>query len=261
MLDILAITTMNKEMYLDRIGLAGKDLGVDLSCINILQNRHLLHIPFENLDIHWGKDITLALHRFYKKIVKEKRGGFCYELNSNFNELLKAIGFNTKIISARVANGEGGFGAEFDHLAILVKLEGKEEYLVDVGFGDFIAEPLKFEMDIEQLDPNGIYKIRKADKESYEVLKKLDDYWKSEYIFKNLGRDLNEFSAMCVHNQTSPESHFTKGKLCSLMTENGRKTLTEGKFIVSEDGNRKETNVTSDAHFYEILKREFDIER
>ncbi len=252
---------MNKEIYLERIGLAGSDLRADEKSLKTLQNRHLLNIPFENLDIHWGEEITLEPHRFYKKIVEEKRGGFCYELNGNFNELLKTIGFNTKIISARVANGEGGFGAEFDHLAILVELEGKREYLVDVGFGDFIAGPLKFEMDIEQTDPNGIYKIRKTDDECFEIVKKLDDSWKSEYIFKNLSRDLSEFTEMCVHNQISPESHFTKGKLCSLMTENGRKTLTYTKFILSEDGNRKETNVTSDAHFYEILKREFGIAR
>lgn len=251
---------MNKRDYLNRIRVEKRNLMTDFETLKFLQKQHLLHIPFENLDIHLKKPIILDTQRFYQKIVEEKRGGFCYELNGLFNELLKEIGFQNKIISARVCGRDGNFGAEYDHLAILTKI-GDEEFLVDVGFGDFAAEPLKFVLDIEQVDENGTFLIRKFDNEYFEVVKKEGETWQSEYIFKDLARDLSEFTEMCNFHQTSPESHFTRGKLCSIMTENGRKTLTDRKLITTKNGEKTETEVNSENEFYQILEREFRIKR
>lgn len=250
---------MNKNAYLNRIGINENDLSANLDTLKLLQKRHLLTIPFENLDIHWKNPIVLDTEKFFDKIIDQNRGGFCYELNGLFNELLTEIGFQTKIISARVSNGKD-FGAEYDHLAILVKI-GDAEYLTDVGFGDFSAEPLKFVLDTEQTDANGIFSVRKHSNEYFEVVKKHGGEWQSEYIFKNSARDLSEFAGMCNFHQTSPASHFTRGKLCSLMTENGRKTLTDKKFIKTESGEKSETEIASEDEFYEILVREFAIDQ
>lgn len=249
---------MNKNAYLNRIGINENDLSANLATLNLLQKRHLLNIPFENLDIHWKNPIVLDTEKFFVKVINKKRGGFCYELNGLFNELLKELGFQAKIISARVSNGKD-FGAEYDHLAILVKIDG-EEYLTDVGFGDFSVEPLKFVLGIEQTDANGIFSIKKYDENYFEVVKKHGDEWQSEYIFKDSARDISEFAGMCNFHQTSPASHFTRGKLCSLMTENGRKTLTDKKFIKTENGKKTETEIVSEDEFYEILAREFAID-
>lgn len=251
---------MNKIEFLNRLGLPKSKLLPTAENLKLLQKQHLLTIPFENLDIHWNNLIVLDTEKFYQKVVEQKRGGFCYELNGLFYELLNKIGFQSKIISACVNNGTGEFGKEYDHLAILTKIE-ETEYLVDVGFGDFTAEPLLFVLDIEQQDANGIYLIRKFDDEYFEVAKKTADDWKSEYIFKNLARDLSEFEELCNFHQTSPESHFTKGKLCSLMTENGRKTLTDKKFIINKNGDKTAVNINSDEEFYEILRRKFGIKK
>lgn len=251
---------MDKQKYLKRIDFEPKEIRADLENLKYLQKNHLLHIPFENLDIHWKRTISLDTEKFYQKIIAEKRGGFCYELNGLFNEFLRTLCFQTKIISARVAQRDGNFGAEYDHLAILVKIDD-EEFLVDIGFGDFAAEPLKFILDVEQIDENGTFLIRKFDDEYFEVVKKDGASWKSEYIFKDLARDLSEFSEMCNFHQTSPESHFTRGKLCSIMIENGRKTLTDKMFIETKNGERVETQVNSEAEFYEILEREFGIKK
>lgn len=251
---------MEKKKYLERIGIEKRNIDPDLKNLNLLQKQHLLNIPFENLDIHWKRPIILDTNNFYQKIIAAKRGGFCYELNGLFNELLKEIGFQTKIISARVSKGNNDFGEEYDHLAILSKI-GEEEFLVDVGFGDFSAKPLKFILDVEQIDENGIFLIRKNTDEYFEVVKKAGETWQSEYIFKNVERDLSEFTEMCNFHQTSPLSHFTGGKLCSIMTENGRKTVTDKMFINTENGKRKEILINSEAEFYEVLEPEFGIEK
>jgi N-hydroxyarylamine O-acetyltransferase len=251
---------MNTERYLRRIGIEKSDFAANLETVKLLQRQHLLNVPFENLDIHWKRPIVLDAENFYRKIVEEKRGGFCYELNGLFYELLGKIGFQSRIISARVSNGKGGFGAEYDHLAILTEIEG-EEYLVDVGFGKFTAEPLKFVLDAEQEDEGGVFLIRKLDEDYFEVIRKEGDAWASEYIFKPLKRDLTEFAGMCLFHQTSPESHFTQGKVCSLMTDSGRKTLTDKRFIETVNGQKNEIEIDSEEEFDRILESEFHIRR
>ena len=248
---------MNASVYLERIGLSGAALNVDAESLRMLQRSHLLAVPFENLDIHWKRPIIIDTAKFYDKIVGEKRGGFCYELNGLFNELLRSVGFTTGIVSARVFNGTA-HGPEYDHAAIIVTI-GENEYLADVGFGDFTAEPLRFLLDEEQQDKTGTFVIRRFDDEYLEVAKRDGDGWKSEYIFRDIARNLSEFTEMCDFQQYSPASHFTKGKLCSLMTTDGRKTLTEKSFIVTAAGEKTEEPIDSDDKFAELLQREFGI--
>ena len=251
---------MDRDRFLKRMGFDG-DLPIpSLGSLSQLQRTHLLNVPFENLDIYWGREITLDLERFYLKIIENGRGGFCYELNGNFNELLKSIGFETRVVAAGVNIPERGFSPDGDHLAIVVGIEGVE-YLADVGFGNFAAEPLRMEIGLEQQDPNGVFRIVEQDSDYLAVEKKGDDRWKGEYRFVNRDRDLEEFAEMCVHNQTSPDSHFTHGALCSLMLEGGRKTLTDKKFIVTAGGEKTESDIGSEEEFEGILEREFEIVR
>ena len=250
---------MDTKKYLRRIGIENSEIAANAESLKLLQRQHLLNVPFENLDIHSKRPILLDTDRFYQKIIEEKRGGFCYELNGLFNELLRSLGFQTRLVSARVSDGKGGFGAEYDHLAIIVTI-GELEYVADVGFGAFTAEPLRLVADLEQKDETGTFVIRRFDDGYLEVAKKDGEKWQSEYVFKYFGRALAEFEEMCRFHQTSPESHFTRGKVCSLMLEGGgRKTLTDKKFIKTKGGEKRETEVNSEDEFNEILAHEFGI--
>lgn len=249
---------MNTDAYLERIGLDRAQMPVSARSLAELQSSHLLHVPFENLDIHWKRPIVLDTSRFFEKIVGQRRGGFCYELNGAFNELLRALGFRTRLVSARVSDGNGGFGPEYDHLAIIVTI-GEIEYLTDVGFGNFAASPLQIVPDIDQADEVGVFRMRRGDFGVIEVLSTAGSEWKVEYSFGLNGRDLREFSGMCEFHQTSPDSHFTRGKLCSILTKNGRKTLTDRAFVKTGRGGRIETPIASDDEFYRLLKAEFGI--
>lgn len=248
---------MNADAYLARIGLGRGQLAAGVAGLRTLQRSHLLAVPFENLDIHWQRPITIDTARFIEKIVSQQRGGFCYELNGAFSELLGSLGFHTRLVSARVFNGTE-HGPEYDHAAIIVTI-GDDEYLADVGFGDFTAEPLRLVVDEEQRDAAGVFVIRRFDNDYLEVAKRDGDVWKSQYIFKDVTRDLAEFAGMCDYQQHSPDSHFTKGKVCSLMTVNGRKTLSDKSFIVTAGGERTELPVGSEEEFERILAREFGI--
>lgn len=246
------------KLYLDLLGTEPDHLEPGDETLRFLQRKHLLTVPFENLDIHWKRPIVLDTERIYSKIVDERRGGFCYELNGLFNQLLISLGFTTRLISARVFNGTV-HGPEYDHAAIIVTI-GDDEYLADVGFGDFTAEPLRYSLGAEQSDQADVFIIRSFDDDYLEVAKRDDDEWVSQYIFKDIERELTEFTAMCDFQQYSPESHFTKGKVCSVLTENGRKTLTDRKFIITTNSVKTEVEVESEEAFDRLLMDEFAIQ-
>lgn len=249
---------MNTKKYLNRIGAEQISSVPNLENLKYLQRQHLLNIPFENLDIHWKKPIELNGESLYQKIVENKRGGFCYELNGLFFELLQKMSYECKRISARVSDGKGNFGQEFDHLAIITSIEG-DDYLVDVGFGDFTAEPIKFVLNEEQTDENGTFLIRRFDENYFEIVKKSAESFISQYIFTLKKRDISEFEKMCLFHQTSPDSHFTHNKVCSLMLDGGRKTLTDKKFIKTKADQKKEVAINTSAEFKAILEKEFGI--
>jgi len=252
---------MNHAAYLSRIGVNETALATDEATLRLLQRQHLLTIPFENLDIHWKRPIVLNTDRFYRKIVEEKRGGFCYELNGLFNELLLGLGYATRPVSARVFNPvKGEFGPEFDHMILVVTL-GDTEYIADVGFGDFIAEPLLFAPGVEQSDREGTFIIEHEDSGSSKIVKKTGDGWVPECMFGDQARKLSEFTEMCDFQQYSPDSHFLKGKICSLMTENGRKTLTDKNFIVTTHREKMEKPIRTEEEFDRILSEEFHISK
>ena len=251
---------VNIENYLSRIGLARHDLRCDVDTLRLLQRRHLMHVPFENLDIHWNMPIVLESEKFYDKIVENRRGGFCYELNGLFNELLKGLGYRTHLVSGRVYGGEKGYSPEFDHMGIVVTI-GDEEFLADVGFGDFTVEPLKIDPSGEQPDREGLFFVRFTGRGAFEIEKLKDGKWTPELLFGRSGRNLSEFAERNEFQQHSPDSHFRKGKICSVLTADGRKTLTDGKFIVTANGTKHEIEFDSEECFDQLLLQEFNIVR
>jgi len=249
---------MEIEKYLERIGYIGS-IKPTIGLLNALQKKHLLNIPFENLDIHYKIPIELNLANIFEKVVIKRRGGFCYELNGIFHELLNSIGFNVKMISARVFNQEQQiFSPEFDHLAIIAKIDSID-YLADVGFGEFAFGPLKVELNTIQNDERGSFRIERYDDLYYNVSKQVGENWVPEYMFTLKKRDLSEFKDMCHYNQTSPLSHFTQNKFCSLPTENGRITVTAKKIKITEGDSVAELQLNSEEEFLVALEKYFHI--
>src|SRR6202165_5245282 len=147
---------MDVKAYLQRIDYQGS-LTPDIDLLRSLHRAHLFTVPFENLDIHLGREIVCDESRILRKIVNEKRAGFCYELNGAFAALLRAIGFRVTLLSCRVARQDGSYGPEFDHLTLRVDLE--EPWLADVGFGDCFLEPLRLGSRLEQEQTGRVYRL------------------------------------------------------------------------------------------------------
>lgn len=244
------------KKYLERIEFSG-DPHPTLNTLSALQKQHLLHVPFENLDVH--RRVPVVIENSYHKIVDCHRGGFCYELNSAFHDLLKDSGFESYLISGRVYDAEKKrFGPGFDHMAIVVKLSDAL-WLVDVGFGEFCFHPLKIEAGVVQSDPRGKFKIEQAEGQSLLVGKQTEQGYKPEYIFTLQPRSIEDFEEMCIFHQTSPQSHFTQKRICSLPREVGRISLTENILKITGNGDAKMKRLQSEEEVDQVLKDYFGI--
>ncbi len=246
---------MSTTEYFNRLGI-NESTNPDLHLLNTIQHAHLLAVPFENLDIHYGAPILLDIDRFYHKIINKQRGGFCYEINGLLSWLLREIGFETTLISAGIHKENGEFGPMKEHLALMVKCED-QAYLVDAGFGKFSMYPLPIIYDQELIDPLGTYKFEHHSAELIILSSFKESKWGPEYIFSTSPRKLIDFEERCHFQQTSPESHFTKKKMITRLTPAGRITLHEDKFIQTVHKERKEMAVTSSNQFDSLLHQYF----
>ena len=222
-----------------------------------LHRQHLFAVPFENLDIALKTPICLDLALLYDKIVRRHRGGFCYELNGLFCELLIALGFRVRMLSARVRRDNGGFGPEFDHMLLRVDLE--EPWLVDVGFGDSFVDPIVFRAGgADQV--NGHRYLVSPVGEEWQLLREDDKCEVPLYVFRDVPRQLNEYEEMSAFHQTSPESGFTKRWICSKATRDGRITVANRRLIITAADRREETVLSTDDEVRRCLRDHFGIE-
>jgi N-hydroxyarylamine O-acetyltransferase len=247
---------MDIKRYLQRIQYQ-KTTKVSKEVLWELQKAHLLTVPFENLDIHYQQEISLDLATVFDKVVRDKRGGFCYELNGLFYFLLKSIGFDAKMVSGRVATGEGSYGPEYDHLAIIVRIEGID-YLVDVGFGRFSLEPLEIQTQLPIVDPLGLFQFDVYKKEYLRINSLEKEVLVPQYIFSLKERVWAEFEEMCWFHQNSVASHFTQKKIMSILTPNGRITLNDKLLKVTNGSEIKEVEFEPEK-FPTFLKTYFNI--
>jgi N-hydroxyarylamine O-acetyltransferase len=244
--------------YLDRIGVAGPAAS-DAASLRVLHRAHQLAVPFENLSIHLAEPISLDEGYLTDKIVRRRRGGFCYELNGAFALLLEALGMRVSRVAARVY-GAAGLSPPFDHLALVVRpADGSGPWLADVGFGSHSDYPLLLDARGDQDDPAGRFRLADADDGDIDVSKD----GQPQYRLETRERSLADCVPTCWWQQTSPLSHFTRSTICSRLTPEGRVSISGRTLIQTRDGTRTEQPIEGDEallaayrdHFGVVLSR------
>ncbi|SRR6266567_898538 len=241
------------DAYLERIGYSGSRTP-SVDTLRYIHRAHLLSVPFENLDIGWGREIRMGQEAFVRKIVEHHRGGFCYELNGAFSVLLQALGFRVTWLSARVPLADGSDSTEFDHLTLRVDLN--EPWVADVGFGDCFLDPLRLQIGLQQEQQGKWFRIVEAG-DSLKLERRNGEVgWKT---FGLKPRRLEEFAEMCHYHQTSPQSPFTGKRVCSRAIPEGRITLSEMKLITTNGDGREERSLKSEAEWQAALADHFGV--
>jgi N-hydroxyarylamine O-acetyltransferase len=243
------------EAYLRRIGLS-PPLTADAATLRVLHRAHQIAVPFENLSIHLGEPISLDEDDLVTKIVRNRRGGFCYELNGAFGLLLETLGAQVTRLAARV-HGAKGLGPPYDHLALLVRLpDGSGPWLADVGFGRNSVAPLMLDSRAEHEDPGGRFLLADTADGDIDVLKD----GQPQYRMELRARSLPDFIATCWWQQTSPLSHFVEETVCSRLTEDGGRISISGRTLIrTSDGSRTEEQLPSDDALLAAYRDHFGI--
>ena len=268
---------LDASAYLDRIDYSGPT-NPSAETLRALHRAHLLAVPFENLDIH-RRPIICDEAAFLHKIINQRRGGFCYELNGAFAALLRSLGFQVTLLSARVGGADGNYGRAFAHLALRVALSPSHlSWLADVGFGDSFLEPLLLQPDLAQPQIGRVYRLTEEKNQSggeidrmFSMEVKAEDSpsqtrrdeqhekWTRKYSFSLQPYHLADFASMCHYQQTSPDSHFTRQRICSRATPEGRITLSDLKLIQTRNGSRTERELAGDTEWRAVLLELFHI--
>ncbi|MBL1104908.1 arylamine N-acetyltransferase [Streptomyces sp. 5-8] len=264
------MTSAQVDAYLRRLG-STRPQRPTSEALRELHLRHLLTVPFENLSIHLGEEITLEETRLLDKVTEGRRGGFCYELNGAFGTLLAALGYEVELLAGRVYDDEGRLGIPYDHLALRVRTADGDTWLADVGFGAHSHYPLSCAERGEQDDPGGTFQVVAAGPDPAGVrggggpdagdLDVVRD-GTPQYRLETRPRALGDFTAGAWWHSTSPLSHFTRSLVCSRVTEDGGRITLSGRKLktTAPDGTRETRELEKDEEVLTVYRERFGIE-
>ena len=123
---------MDLEAYFERVGFDASPR-IDEETLFALHEAHLAHIPYENLDIQLGEKKVLDEARFETRLVRERRGGWCYEMNGLFSAALRQLGFRIERLGGAVVRDVIGQDSIGNHMVLLVDLGRGQRLIADVG--------------------------------------------------------------------------------------------------------------------------------
>jgi N-hydroxyarylamine O-acetyltransferase len=251
------LASLELSAYLQRIHFDGS-VRPDLATLSAIHRCHQYAVPFENLDVLLRRSLGLDLEASYDKLVRQRRGGWCYEMNGVMEWALKEIGFDVMRLGAGVMRARAGDAQLGNHLCLLVRLD--KPFLVDVGFGGSLAEPLPL---IESEREDRPYRLG---------LSKLGHgYWRfSEtahgdgeafsFDFRSVPADEALLARQCQFLQNDPASSFTQNLVVQRRTLDTHVSL-RGRVLASIHAKGVEKRLLNCAdELVETLRDSFDLD-
>jgi N-hydroxyarylamine O-acetyltransferase len=249
------------DAYFRRIGYEGGRTPT-LETLRALHVRHTESIPFENLNPLLRWPVRLDAHSLEQKLVRDGRGGYCFEQNLLFQHALKALGFSVVGLAARVLwNAPEGAITARTHMLLRVDLDGTP-YLADVGFGgQTLTAPLRLVPDIEQATPHEPFRLLRVGEgagEQFVMQSRIRGTWKPLYRFDLQEQHLPDYEVSNWYLANHPDSHFVNGLLAGRPTPDRRYALWNNELAVHHrDGSTDRRVLTSAAEIRETLEGEF----
>lgn len=238
--------------YLERIG-ATPPQHLDAAALAHLHERHVLSVPFDNLDYHRGAEIVMD-ERVVEKIVHEHRGGACGEINMAFYWLLLSIGFDVTLHQGRVHLPGGGTTAPYHHVLMTVAF-GRVRYIADIGFGKSSLRPLLLDHEGPQSDPHGTFTVRRLDGRSVRV----ERDGGPQYVLYEEPVEIPDFRQTLWWYRTSPDSPFLQDLVCSLPLPDGWVVLRDDQLTVVSPAGKHTERLDGDAAVLAAYEKWFGI--
>ena len=261
---------LSLDKYLERIGYTGSR-EVNAENLFALQTAHLMHVPYENLDIYNGRPVSLEIPALYEKIVCRRRGGYCFELNGLFGWLLKELGYPVEEYFGRWLAGEPTPIPARRHRVLRVRLpEG--DFLPDVGIGRRAPlTPLRFLFEQPQEREGVNYRLLQDPVQKVLVQQEGPNGYENYFSFDEAPQLPVDFQYVNFYLGNHPDSIFRKIPMAHLPTEFGRNSLSvqqnqeTQKFFLQLSVDQPDgapaikTVIQNKAEFREALKTYFGI--
>jgi N-hydroxyarylamine O-acetyltransferase len=238
----------------------GETPQADLTTLKVLHRLHTHAIPFENISPFLGEEVSLDPSSLFHKLVEEQRGGYCFEQNALFSEVLLNLGFQVKGLAARVVwNRSEEAPSARSHMLLLIRIDQKE-FIADVGFGGItLTSPLEFINNKEQKTTHEYFRIRE-EKDFFKLQVKILNEWKSLYTFdlqEQFGVDY-EISNFYVSQCSS--SLFRNNLIAARPFDSGRYALRNTTFTIHHlNGKSESTHLNTVNEIRKILTEKFFI--
>ncbi len=252
------MTTNQLEKYFERIEYSGNHLKADLDLLTELQLLHSQTFPFENLNSFLNLPVKLDSDSLFQKFVINQRGGYCYEQNILFMNVLRTLNFNVRGLTGRVFNNEKMIERR-THMLLLIDINGMS-YISDVGFGSLAScMPLRLEIDVEQKTNHELYRLKSSD-EGFILQIKLKDAWRSLYLFDLQTQYHEDFEVGNWYTSTHPSSNFRHKLMASLKNEDRSFSLDNHVFTTYYlDGRKEKAILKSSSEIEKTLEDVFGI--
>lgn len=248
---------MRVSDYLSRIGLKSTPPST-VEGLELLQNHHMRHVPFENLNVLLGRPLDLSTDALFEKIVSSKRGGYCFELNTLYAALLSEVGFDPVPMLARVWLRDPVDTPPRTHLVNRVSVDG-EDWISDVGFGGRAARvPLKIQDGYEVDDGDGLIRITADADFGYRISRLQEGAWSDQYTVETQPAHHADILTGNHWTERHPGSHFRQGIGVGIFTDEGRTSFYEG--VLTRRGPETLSRPIADlSAILDVLKTEFGI--
>jgi N-hydroxyarylamine O-acetyltransferase len=237
--------TISLDNYFLRIGYTGARAAT-LAVLKAIHELHPQTIAFENLNPFLRLPVLLDDNSLQRKLIAEKRGGYCYEQNLLLTAVLRALGFKVKTVAARILWGtQPGVTTPRSHMLLLVEAEG-EHFIADVGFGAAsLTAPLQLISGTEQPTPLETYRLLQ-DGDEYIQQVKIQESWKSVYRFGLFEYDRSDYEVYSWYLSNNPASHFVTGLMAARPVPGGRYSLANNRLSVHRLNGKTEKTLLPD---------------
>jgi N-hydroxyarylamine O-acetyltransferase len=227
------MSELDLDAYFARIGHRG-GARPTLETLAAIASRHPAAIPFENLSPFAGQQIPLELTALQDKLLRDQRGGYCFEHNLLLLAVLRELGFAASGLSARVLwNQPPDSVPARGHMLLRVELD-EGTYLVDAGFGGLtLTAPLRLEVDTVQPTPHEpVRLVRDGDLYLQALVR---EQWRTLYRFELSEAFPSDYAVTNYYLSTHPRSHFRTGLIAARALPGERLTLHDRRFTVYRD--------------------------
>jgi N-hydroxyarylamine O-acetyltransferase len=212
------------DAYLQRIGLSASERPT----LHEVHRAHATSIPFENLDPHRGIPVSLAEEDLERKLVRERRGGYCFEQNLLLASALEHLGLMVEPMLARVRRGAPpGTVRPRSHLVLRVTDDDGRVWQADVGLGSgTLLDPIPFGPEGAAVHEQSGWSFRVLEEGSELVLQTLvDGTWSDVYAFPPQPVPHIDIETSNWWTSTNPQSPFVSGLIAAVHHPDGSREL------------------------------------